>query len=433
MTGRHRVATHKKVQERLPAGYSENESLALKYAGNGDFPIASRLVFDLLCDEIPRWEDWSQLVFDRDILLRLREAQQDDTPLYYGTLARLKKAGVPTYEVEQAVKAFQVPTRSRPQPQDSTTLMAKTFEPPVMYIARVLPHGMTILAGKRKKGKSTLALDLALSMAVGRKALRQLATVESRVLYISLEDQEPLIHQRLRQMQANFTGHPHLTFLYEFPRLDEPEAMAWLREYADEGYGVIFLDVLGRVLPAGKRFRQSFDEYREMTDLLGPLQRLANERRIALVILDHVRKAEADDPFDAVQGSGAKTGVADHLMVFERRFREKDATIQMSSRILGDEVMKITMVEGHLELVGIGEEFELNQEEHRVTKVIREERRPMAVKEIMQAIGVPLSQYPRFRVAIFRMYHKGVLGKTKYGKFTAGTIDDDEEEKDIPI
>jgi hypothetical protein len=49
------------------------------------------------------------------------------------------------------------------------------------------------------------------------------------------------------------------------------------------------------------------------------LQKIAGERRIAIVINHHVRKMDADDPFDTVSGTLGLTGAADSIIVLKRR------------------------------------------------------------------------------------------------------------------
>jgi hypothetical protein len=48
------------------------------------------------------------------------------------------------------------------------------------------------------------------------------------------------------------------------------------------------------------------------------LQKIAGSRRIAVVINHHVRKMEADDPFDTVSGTLGLTGAADTIIVLKR-------------------------------------------------------------------------------------------------------------------
>ena len=45
------------------------------------------------------------------------------------------------------------------------------------------------------------------------------------------------------------------------------------------------------------------------------LHAIANSRGVAIVVVHHVRKADADDPFDTVSGSTGLTGAADATLI----------------------------------------------------------------------------------------------------------------------
>ena len=97
--------------------------------------------------------------------------------------------------------------------------MAKRFDPLDYLVGEILHEGLTILAGKPKKGKSYMALDMSLAMAVGRLAFRHFPTKQQRVLYVSLEDGERRLQTRLLKIQPNLTHPGGLDFLYAFPKL----------------------------------------------------------------------------------------------------------------------------------------------------------------------------------------------------------------------
>ena len=49
------------------------------------------------------------------------------------------------------------------------------------------------------------------------------------------------------------------------------------------------------------------------------LHKLAHERAIAIVVIHHVRKMEANDPFDIVGGMNGLTGAAGTILVLKRQ------------------------------------------------------------------------------------------------------------------
>jgi|SRR5215471_12834266 len=340
----------------------------------------------------------------------------------------------PTRILEEAVghyllrRAQAAAENDFPIPQTSTELLAKTFPDLRMFVAEVLAEGFTILAGKPKKGKSYLALDMSLALAVGRQAFRSLETERSKVLYISMEDGERRLQRRLKAIQPNIQSPYGLDFLYDFKRLGEG-CLEALANYADD-YQVIVIDILGRLLPSAAADRQSFSEYQQMTELLGPIQKLAEDKRIAIVAIDHVRKASAEDAGDTIMGSQGKFGTVDHALIYERKGEEHDAVLRVLSRDLDENKFIMSMVDGHLECLGKGEIYELDSEQNHIINVLKEDKRPMSIVELMKAMGVSESHYARFRKVLYRLYSEDRIGRTKRGLYRLYSSEDND---DVPF
>lgn len=302
-------------------------------------------------------------------------------------------------------------------PQRATEVLSTSYPPLRYFVDELLAEGLTILAGKPKKGKSYLALDMSLAIAVGRQAFMKFATEKSKVLYVSLEDGPRRLQRRLRAIQPNLVNPDGLDFLYTFPRLGEG-ALEALTHYAAT-YQVIIVDVLGRILPAQSPTRKSLSEYQELTDTLGPIQHLAQDQRMAIVMIDHLRKASVEDDGDAIMGSQGKIGAADHALIYGRKGEEKDGVIKIISRDLEEERIVLSMVNGHLEFVGKGEIYELDSEHNKILKILEEEDHPLSIPDIMKAMGiVGDGHYKRFRVVMHRLYNEDRVGKTKKGLYT---------------
>src|SRR5262245_7382398 len=178
----------------------------------------------------------------------LREILDDFPGLYHGTFApwarRQPFLGWPQLDARIQREVGRRSVVAGLHPQSATELLAKTFPPLRCFVDEILAEGLTILAGKPKKGKSYLALDMSLAIACGREAFRKFPTEQARVLYVALEDGERRLQRRLRAIQPNLATPPNLEFLYTFPRLGEGalEALSQLMER----YQVIILDTIGR-------------------------------------------------------------------------------------------------------------------------------------------------------------------------------------------
>lgn len=316
-----------------------------------------------------------------------------------------------------------------PTPTTAITLLGKQFPPLRCFVEELLAEGLTILAGKPKKGKSYLALDMSLSIAVGREAFMKFPTERSHVLYVSLEDGERRLQRRLRAIQPNLATPQGLDFLYEFPRLGDG-ALEALAHYAHT-YHVIIIDVIGRILPTQTQARKSLSEYQEITDVLGPIQQLAQDNRIAIILIDHLRKASAEDSGDAIMGSQGKIGAADHALIYSRKGEEKDGVLEVIGRDLEQEKFVLSMVNGHLEFLGKGEIYELDSEQNKIIRILSEEARPMGIPEIMRAMGLNSdAHYMRFRQVMSRLYADDRIGRTKRGLYR---MYGDDREEGVPF
>jgi hypothetical protein len=364
------------------------------------------------------WETWHNIDNLCQLALLIR-----DKILRSRILAASRKAGINREDLLEAMADAKKRRNGHagfeeqfPTPQSGSALLKQEFPPLRYFVDEILTEGLTILGGKPKKGKSYLSLDMSLAMAVGRQAFQKFDTERVKVLYVSLEDGPRRIQTRLRKIQPNLQTPEGLDFLYEFPRLGDG-AFEAIQHYA-KTYQVIVLDVLGRILPQMQTVRKTMSEYQEFTEFLGPIQRFATAAHIAILVIDHVRKAGADDIFDTIIGSQGKWGTADNGLVYERKGEEKDGVLHTAGRDLEEQKMVLTMLEGHLEFLGKGESFEMDSEQNRVIKILEEERRAMAIPEIMKAMGLGEQHYKRFRVMMHRLYSDDRIGRTKKGLYT---------------
>ena len=84
---------------------------------------------------------------------------------------------------------------------DGNTLMAQEYEPLQFAIEKILPHGLFIMAGSGKIGKSWLSLDICVSVATGG-SLWEFNAVQGTALYLALEDNYRRLQDRLDKIDA---------------------------------------------------------------------------------------------------------------------------------------------------------------------------------------------------------------------------------------
>lgn len=182
-------------------------------------------------------------------------------------------------------------------------------------IEDILPAGTMLLFGKPKKGKSFLALLIAISVAAGRKVFGRQSS-RSRVLYLGLEDSRRRLKRRaigcalsLGVDTGEFSERLHLDT--ECARIDAgllDELHAWMRAHPDTG--VIVIDMLKKITAAANG-KSLYDEQSRVGDAL---TKFCHEYPgLSIIVVHHSRKAESDDPFDLVSGTTGLSGSYDSL------------------------------------------------------------------------------------------------------------------------
>lgn len=206
------------------------------------------------------------------------------------------------------------------------SLLAERFPPPRQIVAGILPEGLALLGGRPKRGKSWLALQLAVDVITGRSSMGRVDS--GRVIVLALEDSPRRLQQRLIALDCPPTSNLHL--VTNFPPLHAGgiSDLCDLIERFDPV--LVVIDTLSRAFVG----LQEQDRSDQMTRALAPLQKLALERRIAILVIDHHRKPGPDvvDMIDDIIGSTAKVGVADTILGLYRKTGEDAALLKITGR-----------------------------------------------------------------------------------------------------
>lgn len=203
----------------------------------------------------------------------------------------------------------------RPETQELADLMTKQLPATRWFVDGLIPEGVLLFAGKAKYGKTTLACHLCASIAAGAPAMGQLATERCEVLYIAAEDNERRMQRRMGRMLQGERAPLGFHIDYTWPKLDQGGLQA-LDTYCAEhpAVGVIVIDTLEKVRAARRNGGGYQDDYASVADLQG----LAAKHQVAVVVLHHLRKASADDPFDEINASMGMLAAVDNMMVMRR-------------------------------------------------------------------------------------------------------------------
>ena len=210
------------------------------------------------------------------------------------------------------------PERTQPANLPSgEELKAMHFEPIKYVVPGVIVEGLTLFAGKPKTYKSWLVLHAAIAVAQGGFTLGEIHCIEGDVLYCALEDNLRRLKSRMSKLLGMDADWPkRVRFLTEMPRLADGGLgviKEWIKSVASPR--LVVIDTLAMVRAAKKRDENPYDaDYAAVKDL----RALAAEYGIAIVLVHHLRKADADDAFDTVSGTLGLTGAVDATLVLKR-------------------------------------------------------------------------------------------------------------------
>ena len=282
----------------------------------------------------------------------------------------------------------------------------------------LLHDGMILFGGKPKRGKSWLMLDLAMSVATCNPVWRHFPVHKPQpVLYMALEDDRDLIWERLQAIQPGVKPTGTFDFLYSFPRLNEG-GLRKLQDYASSGrYRLIVVDVLARIESPGRRGSEK--TYHDIYDMLAPLQDLRRQHPFCLVLVTHLRKSEAQEVFDGLHGSVAYQGLQDSLWVLERPLDHSLGTIHTLGKRGQRQALHVSLVEGHWEFRGFGEEVALSQEWQDVLDLFDEYERDLTISQVNKFLSQPRDRYRATKQLMHRMLQNGHLVRLGRGRYDA--------------
>ena len=189
-------------------------------------------------------------------------------------------------------------------------LQRKTFAPIQYIVPGLIPEGLSMLVGRPKIGKSWLALDVATAIPTpGGTCLGGREPQHGSVLYCALEDNVRRLQARITKLLGvNQQDWPKgLTLTTQWRRLDKggvADVAEWIR--AAHFPRLVILDTLASVKPV-----RTTSGYTEDYESLTHLHRLANDVGVAILVLHHQRKSEADDPLDTISGTLGLAGCVD--------------------------------------------------------------------------------------------------------------------------
>lgn len=195
-------------------------------------------------------------------------------------------------------------------------LQMMTFEPINYVVTGYIVEGLTLFAGKPKVGKSWLMLHAAIAVAAGGYTFGDVKCEEGDVLYAALEDNNRRLQRRMTKLLGLQPWPARLRTITTMPKLREG-GVALIREWIKQAKNprLCIIDTFAKVR-SGKGKNET--DYEADYAAVAELKALADEHGVAIVLVHHVRKMDADDPLDTVSGTTGLTGAPDAVLVLHR-------------------------------------------------------------------------------------------------------------------
>lgn len=295
--------------------------------------------------------------------------------------------------------------------------------PEVKWIIRdLLPQGLCILAGAPKVGKSWLAQQLGLSVAVGGMACDTFQCNTGQVLHLALEDTSARIQSRMLLLLRGEAERTDLIRYQSTTRWDTlPEAITRMENWIvqQDSPRMIIIDTFQKIRAIGRKSDDSI--YAKDYLDVGQLHYLAARYGIAVLLVHHKRKALAEDPMGGVSGSTGVTGAADSIWLFDRPDRmEMVGQLQISGRDVSDRQYYFKWSERQeifgWHFAGDGEKYEQSEAEEKFLGCLMDGGRPLSCAEIAEASGI--SRRHAFRLSdSFRDKQYIERGVGQHGKY----------------
>jgi hypothetical protein len=238
-------------------------------------------------------------------------------------------------------------------------LLTEPEEKVAWLVDKTLPAGgFSLLVAKPKAGKSTLARNLALSVAQGRNFLGK-KTQKGTVIYLALEEKRAEVKKHFQDMGA--TGEEDIYIHADSAPVD---ALQQIRAVAEEKKPVLII-----IDPLFKLARvKDGNAYSEVSAALEPLLVLARKTDAHVLAVHHAGKADREAG-DSILGSTAILAASDTALIMKRS--ERYRTISSDQRYGENLPESVLHFDPQTRTVTLGESKE-REEEQRLSAAIVE-------------------------------------------------------------
>jgi hypothetical protein len=208
-------------------------------------------------------------------------------------------------------------------------LVTAQFPEPRWAIPGIVPEGLSVLAGAPKVGKSWLAMNAAIAVAAGGRALASIPCEPGPVLYLALEDNPRRLQRRIRQVLDGQPAPGGLHLPIHCPTLTAGGAeqiTGWLDYHRNAR--MVVIDVFAKIRGQIAGSNAYADDYRAT----GIAKTIADQYGIAVLLVHHIRKMGSEDFLEQLSGTNGIAGAADTIHVLQRSRGDADGVLHTTGR-----------------------------------------------------------------------------------------------------
>jgi len=268
-------------------------------------------------------------------------------------------------------------------------LAAMELPEPNYVVDELITEGSAIIAGSPKIGKSWLVLGLCIAVAAGGRALGHLGTDAGDVLYLALEDNQRRLKHRMMTVLNGAAPPERLEFHTDWPRMGDGAITAledWLSNHLTAR--LIVIDTLAKIRQRRPRNEDPYDwDHKTMSRITD----LAAQHQIAILVVHHQRKLQAEDWIENLSGTTGLSGGADALYALVRDRGAVDAVLKRTGRDIDDAEIALRW-NGELriwESLGDADEHRLGQTQRAILEIFQHDPgqtyRPVAIYDILKS------------------------------------------------
>ena len=220
---------------------------------------------------------------------------------------------------------------------DGETLMDARLPKRNFCVETLLPEGISMLGGAPKVGKSWMVLLLALQVAKG-ETLWNLPTKQGTVLYLALEDSLSRLQDRLNRLTDEAPAS--LYFATTAGTIGDELCMQiskFILEHPDTVLVIIDTFQIVRNNGIEASYANDYEEVRA-------LKTLADEKKISLLLVHHLRKQGDSYALNKLSGTTGISGAMDAVFILDQSKRNANgATLFCTGRDIENREIEIQL------------------------------------------------------------------------------------------